>query len=59
MKKIITATLLGGAIAASLLGAGSANAADPYRAPWMGTWLVPSEITPGTYTGRALNSDKL
>ena len=48
MKKVITATLIGGAITiGSLLGAGTANAADPYSSD--GTWLVPTEIAPGTY----------
>ena len=48
------ATLLGGAIVGSLLGAGAASAtANPYNSD--GTWLVPTEIAPGTY--RAVSND--
>jgi hypothetical protein len=41
MKKLITSALLGGAIVGSLLGAGTASATTSY--------LVPSQLTPGTY----------
>ena len=43
MKKLITATLVGGAIVGSLLGAGTANAADQML-------KVGKDIQPGDYT---------
>ena len=50
MKKMITATLLGGAIVGSLLGAGTANASDTmYR--------VGTDIQPGDYTYTVNSSD--
>ena len=49
MKKVITAALVGGAIVGSLLGAGTASATTS------GTFLVPTEISPGSY--RVVSSD--
>lgn len=48
MKTLITAAIGAALIAGSLLGTGAAGATgDPYSSD--GTWLVPSEIAPGTY----------
>ena len=50
MKKVITVTLLGGAIVGSLLGAGTANAADQML-------RVGTEIAPGDYSYTVVSSD--
>ena len=48
IKAGVATLVAGAAITGSLLGAGAANAtSDPYHSD--GMWMVPSEITPGTY----------